>query len=474
MNKEARNFIRSIMYTITSNVLSLVISTIVVLVIPKLFGVQEYGYWQLYAFYTSYVGFLHFGWNDGVYLRYGGQNYDQLDKKLFFSQFYMLVFLESVVGFLISIFASFWVKDLDRNFIILMSCIFMFILNVRYFLFFVLQATNRIKEFSQLTILDRVLYSIILVVLLISGVRDYKYLIYADLLARGVTLIFTMFSCREITFNKISDFTLTISEAKKNISVGIKLMFATIASFLITGVVRFAIERSWDIATFGKVSLTLSISNLLMVFITTIGIVMYPLLRRAKREELANIYQIIRNLLLPFLLSVLIFFNPFKLVLLRWLPNYSDSFRYMAIIFPIVVYEGSMSLLVNTFYKTLREEAKLLHFNFITLILSIILTMITTIWLHNLELSIFTILCLLATRCILSEIWLTERLGISIRSEMISESVLIIGFVISSWYLDSYSGWIVYILLFVGFMIHRRNATMSSLRDIKHMIKSRD
>ena len=72
MNNKALDFIKNFSYTLSSNLLSLVISTLVVLIIPKLIGVEEYGYWQLYIFYTSYIGFLHFGWNDGIYLRYGG------------------------------------------------------------------------------------------------------------------------------------------------------------------------------------------------------------------------------------------------------------------------------------------------------------------------------------------------------------------------------------------------------------------
>lgn len=471
MNKEARHFAKSILYTVTSNVLTLAISTIVVLVIPKLFGMQEYGYWQLYAFYTAYVGFLHFGWNDGIYLRYGGQDYEQLDKKLFFSQFYMLILFEIIIGLLIILMASVWITDVERNFIILMSVFSMFILNVRYFLFFVLQATNRIKEFSQLTILDRVLYAVILVIMLIMGVRDYRSLIYADLVARGITLLFTMVSCREIAFGKWKTFTFTFSEMSKNISDGIKLMFATIASILIIGVVRFFIERSWDIATFGKVSLTISISNLMMVFITTVGIVIYPLLRRAKREDLADIYRLIRNLLSPFLLGVLIFFNPLRYVLLLWLPNYADSVKYMAIIFPIVVYEGLMSLLVNTFFKTIRAEAKLLHFNVITLALSVILTIGSTILLHNLELSIISILVLLATRCILSELWITRKLGIDIRIEMVKEAIMTLGFVLTSWVLSPLGGWLVFTLLYGIYVFTKRKSLTQSVRQIVRMMK---
>lgn len=65
----------------------------------------------------------------------------------------------------------------------------------------------------------------------------------------------------------------------ENISVGIKLMFANIASMLIIGIVRFGIERAWDVATLGKVSLTLSILNMI-IFINAVGIIMFPTLRR--------------------------------------------------------------------------------------------------------------------------------------------------------------------------------------------------
>ena len=76
-------------YTIFSNFVSLIASALVILIIPKLIGVEEYGYWQLYLFYSSYVGFLHFGWNDGIYLRFGGEDYNNLDKNLFNNKKYL-------------------------------------------------------------------------------------------------------------------------------------------------------------------------------------------------------------------------------------------------------------------------------------------------------------------------------------------------------------------------------------------------
>ncbi|MEH7500412.1 hypothetical protein V7251_23495, partial [Cytobacillus firmus] len=123
MNSKAINIIRNFSYALSSNLVSLIVSTIVILIVPKLISVEEYGYWQLYLFYSSYIGFLHFGWNDGIYLRFGGAEYKNLDKRLFFSQFYMMVGLQLLISIIMSITAILLFEDVDRRFIIWMIAI---------------------------------------------------------------------------------------------------------------------------------------------------------------------------------------------------------------------------------------------------------------------------------------------------------------------------------------------------------------
>ena len=53
--------------------ISLFVSAIMSLVVPKILGLASYGYWQLFVFYASYSGFFHFGLNDGIYLIEGGE-----------------------------------------------------------------------------------------------------------------------------------------------------------------------------------------------------------------------------------------------------------------------------------------------------------------------------------------------------------------------------------------------------------------
>jgi len=360
LNKRAISFIKNFSYILASNLVSLVVSALVVVIVPKLIGVAEYGFWQLYLFYSSYVGFLHFGWNDGIYLRYGGKDYQDLDKKLFFSQFYMLVFLELIIAFVITIISIVILHDENRMFILQMTALCLLATNVRFMLLYILQCTNRIKEYAQITILDKIIYCCLIIVLLLIGVREYKLMVAADLVGRFISLLYAMHCCRDMVFNRISAFYFSIKETIENISVGIKLMFANIASMFIIGIVRFGIERCWSIATFGKVSLTLNVSSIIMLFINAVGTIMFPILRRTDEKKLPSIYLTMRDFLMVILLGALLIYYPFQAALSTWLPQYADSLIFMALLFPMCIYEGKMALLINTYLNTLRKERVML------------------------------------------------------------------------------------------------------------------
>ncbi|MBV1817953.1 hypothetical protein [Clostridium cochlearium] len=472
MNSKAVNFIKNFSYTLTSNLVSMLVSTLIILIVPKLIGVKEYGYWQLYLFYSSYVGFLHFGWNDGIYLRYGGKEYKELDKRLFFSQFYMLVISQLIIAAIISSFSFFIITDENRIFIFQMIALCLLFTNVRFMLLYILQCTNRIKEYAQITMIGRILYCSLIIVFLVVGVREYKLMIAADLIGRLISLSYASYSCRDIVFNKMSLFYFSFKEAFLNISVGIKLMFSNIASMLIIGNVRFGIERSWDVGTFGKVSLTLSISNLMMLFINAVGIIMFPILRRTDEKKLSNIYVTMRDFLMVILLGVLIAYYPLKVVLSAWLPKYSDSLMYMALVFPMCVFEGKMALLINTYLKTLRKEKLMLKINLISLGLSIIITFINTVLFKNLNLAIASIVVLLAFRCVLAEMFLSKILKISLCKDITIELTMTLIFILTGWFINSWLGVLLYAVAYIIYLAIKRKDITNTIKNIKLLMKA--
>ena len=87
------NILKKISFSFCANIFSVFVSMLMILVLPKIMTMEDYGIWQLFMFYFSYVGFFHFGWIDGIYLRYGGQNFSALSRKTFGGQFWLLLIL---------------------------------------------------------------------------------------------------------------------------------------------------------------------------------------------------------------------------------------------------------------------------------------------------------------------------------------------------------------------------------------------
>lgn len=472
MNKTITTIIKDFSYTLGSNTVTLIISTLVVLIIPKVIGIEDYGYWQLYLFYISYVGFLHFGWTDGIYLRYGGERYENLDKKRFFSQYVMLSTLQLLIAIIIVILISLFGDNPDKNFIFKMIAISMFLMNIRAFFIYVLQATARIKEYSVVTIIGRILYAILIFNAVLMRFYNYKLMILADVIGTLFSTLVSMYYCKEIVMQKPSVFVLDIIETKNNIFVGMKLMFASIASQLIIGIVRFAVEHSWNVATFGKVSLTLSISNMMMIFINALGIVMFPILRRTDQIRFSKIYEVLCDFILIILFGFLVFYFPLRFILSAWLPKYADSLKYMALLFPMIIFEGKLSLLINTYLKTIRQEKVMLRVNLITVIFSVILTIITTIFLRNLDLTILSIVLLLGFRCTITELKLAKLLNVRVIKNIVFEWLMSAIFIILGWFFYSMYAAVIYLIFYMGYLFIKRKDIVKSLNGMKTMLKS--
>lgn len=463
MNTKFKNILENITYTFTANILTMLISVIMTLILPKFLGVTDYSYYQLYIFFISYVGFFHFGWIDGIYLKIGGMEYSDLEKSNYITQFWMLNALEIVIAAIISIFALFTIKNIDKSFVMIATSVCGVITILRTYLLFILQSTNRIKEYAKYTRLDRFIYFALVIIFLFLGFNNYKIILYIDIFSKLVALILCVNKMKDIVFGKLNISKNILFEIFENISIGIKLMLANIASTLIIGVIRFGIQRNWDIETFGKISLTLNISNLLMTFINAVAVIMFPLLRREEESNLPRIYTILRNTLMIFLYMMLIFYYPLRLILLAWLPQYEDSLRYMALLFPICIYESKMSMLINTYLKSFRKEKSMLIINTISLILSLIVTIFSVFIFNNLTLAILSIVFLLGFRCVIGELVLTKIMNILIYKDIILEIVLTAIFIISSWFINNMFCSIIYTCFYLIYVFIKR-------KDIKRTI----
>lgn len=464
---EKRLIFKNLVYSISANLLSLLVSIILVLILPNLLGETAYGYLQLYLFYTTYVGFFHLGWIDGIYLRIGGKEYGQLEGQLYATQFIVLMIFELIVGVMIVVFANVFVPDVNRLHVIVLTCICMVIYIAKNYTTYILQATNRIKPYAIVTLIEKIIFAVIIIAAWVFRLGNYELIAIGDILGKLISTMVSLKYCKEILFCRLGNWKRTFQEIWINLSVGCKLLLANVAALLVNGIVRFAIERFWSIEVFGKVSLSMSLSNMLMVFISAISVVVFPMLKRMDEDKLGETYELIRNFLMIILLAALVFYYPAKHILTFFLPTYAESLKYMALMFPVCIFDSKISLLVNTYLKALRKEKTILIINISVVIVSMISTYFTVYIMHSLEMAVVSIVILMALQCAIAELYLSKYLGINVIVDMVMEWILVTIFILASWFIDSWISMAIYFAAFIIYCIIKRDKIKSLIKVLR-------
>lgn len=426
---QPHRLVRNISYSVMANLVSLLVGVAVVLLVPKLVGVEEYGYFQLFLFFIGYVGFFHFGWADGIILRYAGERWERLNRPRFAGQTaFFLLFEISLWG--LFCFAS-WIcgEEGSRLYVLLSTGLCAVLVLANTFFRFILQATNRIRAFAFLTLSERLTYLLLVLIGLVLKERSFHFYIATYIGAQSISLAVAVFFCRDIIQTRPERWQNIWRETRICLGVGSKLMVANIASMLILGVLRFGIERVWGVATFGKVSLLLSAISFLFIFVNAVSTVLLPSLRGETDDRLRELYFPLRCSLSWFLLLSFAFVWPVQEIAKWWLPAYADALNLLPLVLPVCLYECTVNLTTGTYLKVLRMEKDFLWGNSWALAVSLVLMLIFMVIWKNLPLTILSMSIALAARLWLLEYRLIGRLGISVRPILLTETVVCVAYV---------------------------------------------
>lgn len=438
MSIDQKRTLKNFYYVISSNLVSLIVSILVVIVVPKLIGVREYGYWQLFTFYASYFGVLSLGWWDGIYLEYGGHKLDELGVKNLESlkiQFVQICVIGIIVSLIVFLRGQFF-KVFEERVIFSFLAVNLPIYVIQNFLRSIFQATNGLKKYATSVIVSNIIYVMGIVVSILFNDMNYKWILISYTIGNLLSAILLIKDSHVIFSNRIVDCLryLDFRDSWQNIRIGFSVLVANLAGMLIVGVIRMGIKSGWSVNTFGKISLTLSISNFAMIFIGAIGLVAYPVLRNISKEKITDNYQKIYSVLMLALFVMILMYFPLRIALPLWLPKYQESVKYMAVLFPVLVYQGKFELLTNTLYKVFRYEKKLFIVNAITVLFSVFFTILFVGVMHDLNLTILSLIIVFQLRSALGELFLNvSSLGMIIKNMLIETSIISV-FIVSSWY----------------------------------------
>ncbi|MBQ9059422.1 MAG: hypothetical protein IJ125_09585 [Atopobiaceae bacterium] len=464
---DKKSIINDTLVAFLSQGVGMFLSVIQSLLIPKILGVAEFGYWQLFIFYSSYVGLFHLGLNDGVYLIAGGQTRDKIDKASIKSQFiagaaYQLIFAAVIV--FIALSGGF---GAEREFVIACTGLFLVIKNTATYLMYVLQAMNETKKSSYSVILERLIFLVPLAVLLVTRTTDFRPYVLSYLFSSLAQLLYCLWNVRDfISAGRFSP-QEALGSCATSIRVGIKLMIANLASQLILGIARLIIDFEWGIETFSQLSLALSLVTFFLAFVISASMVLFPALRQGTDAEVRSFFGSARTLMgLVFPLVYLLYY-PMVWLLGMWLPAYAESFIFFAYLIPICVFDSKMNIASTTFFKVKRMEKTLLIINVATALISTLLVIIGATLLHSIHFLIGSVVVAIIGRSLVSE-HIVER-ELSLEPDLISwgEIVLTVLFMVSVVFLPAPLGFLTSTVAYGAFLWVNRKRLQGFIKGMR-------
>lgn len=446
---------RNIGLSVIAQIISLAVSFIMNLVLPKFISEYQYALWQTYLLYVGYVGILHFGLLDGIVLRYSQYDYEELDKVRIRSQFKCLLVMTNTFCLIAIICVSLFCQNEMRT-VFIMTAIGIITRTIFTYTSYSFQITNRIKYYAEMIIGYRIFYGIGVIAMLLLGFHSFYFFCAVDLGSDVFGVLFSLHNNKGLYFGKSLKIKETLEEAKKNISAGILLMISNWSSFLLTGSARMIIQWHWDKLTFGKVSFAFSITNLFLTFVTAISVVLFPSLKRTNKENLPGLYKKIRAVMNPVLIIILIFYYPGCWILKQWLPEYNNSLLYLGILLPIIIFSSKISLLTNNYLKALRKEKTMLIINLISVGAAICMFTFSAYVTNSLKILLFFIVVAIMFCSILSESVVMKELNIFNIREFINEIVMALIFMFTTMMKSQIKGMLVYGLSIIVFLFINR------------------
>lgn len=466
-----KTVLRDLFYTIRANVLSMVISVVLFLIVPKFVSDTGYAHWQLFNLYITYAVYLSFGVGEGAYLRYGGYDDADLPRDKISSQYIILNISSLLILLLAVLVLPFFNIARYRYILLVATAIAALFMVPRSLLTYLLQATGRLKENAAVVIIERVVYIVVVIAALVLGFNSYIYLLAGAIVGKLVATIYALKICRENVFTRPVSPRAALSELADNLSAGVPLLLANLASVSIVGFIRLIVDGRWGINVFGKVSFSLSVLNMFLLFMNAVGTVLYPMLRRRSSQSNRDLYLPLHQLLTVALFLLLILFFPARWILSLWLPKYTVSFYYLAILFPMIVYECRNALLNYTYLKSMRKERVLFVINVGAALLSLGIGLIFAYTYSNLLLTIALMPVIVFIKTRLLERFILKQYGFTLIRESIAELLLMVLFVYVALAMKPLPGigiYLVGVLLYLAINARGLKQHFSALRDIIH------
>lgn len=367
---------KGIVYVFIANVINLIISLFTGFVLPKILSIETYSSIKLFQLYITYIGVVSLGFADGMYLRIGGKNLENINKEEVqqeFKTFKIFQLLVTILAIVVSIIL--------KNEMLLFCSLVILPINIGNYLRQVYQAIGLFKKYSNFMNINTLLIFFINLILLFIVKTDnpqiyiicyiIAYIIYWIIIERETTKIFGK---RKVKADKKFLF--------EDIKNGFLLLIGNFCNVIFTGIDRIFVQNLLGSIKFAFYSFAVSVENLMNVFIAPISTVMYNYLCNNKsKEQIINL----KNMILLFASVVVVAIFPAKFIVEIWLQKYLDSLDVLFLLFAAQCITILVRCVHVNLYKAEKKQNRYFIIMMAVVVLSIILNILLFVLIGTME-----------------------------------------------------------------------------------------
>lgn len=367
-----------------SNFVKLFSGILVGFLLPKIIGVSDYGYYKTFTLYASYVGLFGLGIIDGIYLKYGGKAYNELNREKFRLYSKIIIFIQAffcVAGIVL----SYLLFEGELRFIFICNSLYLFTGNITGYYQIMSQITGRFTELF----LRNIVYSVLTAfsVLILWGTQKlmnieitYRYYTVMYVCIFGFLAIWYSFTYKDITYGESAKLSDNWRQISYFIKTGIPLLVANLCATFILTLDRQFVNILFDNMTYAIYAFAYNMLALVTTATGAISTVIFPTLKQKNEEELISNFSYLVNLILVVVFACVLIYYPLCWCVDLFLPKYHDSLVIFRIIFPGLAISSAVTIVMHNYYKAIGENMRYFVYSVIILIISGVANYIAYAW----------------------------------------------------------------------------------------------
>ncbi|GAB3758492.1 oligosaccharide flippase family protein [Yimella radicis] len=466
-SKSQLSLAKNAFHTVGGTVLGSALLAALLLLMPKFLAKDDFGYYQLYLFYATYLGYLSFGIADGLFLRFSGSTLAKIPRRTVATHLWALAGVAGIVLGLGALLAYLFIDSPGTSAVIALACLSTWFYLLRCLLTFVYQAANDASLYARATVLERTAHVGLAIGVLAAGYRGFELFLWTDVVARLAGLAFTLYAGWEFASARPSASRATRSDLAESIRGGLFINLSALATVLVTAVARFAAERGFGIETFAEMSLAFSLQNIVLTVIAPLSLVILPSIRRQPADRIPSIYLAGISRVTPLLMAALAMYVPLLVVTHLWLPTYRQLPLFIGALMPMIVFESRTRVFAIPFLQAIRRERTLALVNACCLALSIGLSWIAVSVVDSAYALVLSLTVVIIVRALWLETLTQRRLGVSRGFIGLVELIIVGLFLAASSEDAAVWWWIVPTVAWLGYLAHERDRLRTLLGQVR-------